>query len=281
MSMEPSQQTKRYMDSIDQDEIQNVNPASAQSIPQEVGNRSAVPVENVSVDVPSIPTPVMIKVKENSASQDSTNSSLSKMSLPSPSKWPGPYLRLQPFSMARLPHHFSFQHLEPTDIQDTQYKRPSIRLFVLSIISEALYLAKHQVPKWVRKASKTYEDVDSKVDLFEDEVFKNDITTSNGDLAKNDVRDWKQYTEPTEYWFARHSIHEDRAIPRTASWEEFIGGLRDNHSENEMAYTKEIQDARLILDYTQELEDSGLMAQIDGLTLRSEFFCCEGTSAHI
>ena len=57
-----------------------------------------------------------------------------------------------------------------------------------------------------------------------------------------------------ETWFARTSLHENKPIEGTASWEEFDAGLRQDHSVHEMEYTPDVQDAHKILDWESELD---------------------------
>lgn len=55
--------------------------------------------------------------------------------------------------------------------------------------------------------------------------------------------------EDGEHWVSRRSVHEDLAEPGTASFEEFVSGLRDNHTENEMKYTPSVSDVERILEW--------------------------------
>ena len=57
----------------------------------------------------------------------------------------------------------------------------------------------------------------------------------------------------TEHWFARESLHENKAEEQTASWEEFDHGLRVDHSQHEMDYTPDVLDAHEIMNWDSEL----------------------------
>lgn len=58
-----------------------------------------------------------------------------------------------------------------------------------------------------------------------------------------------------ESWFARESLHENKAASETASWEEFDHGLRVDHSRHEMEYTPGVQDAHEVMNWDEELEE--------------------------
>lgn len=60
-----------------------------------------------------------------------------------------------------------------------------------------------------------------------------------------------------EHWFARTSLHENKAEEGTAEWEEFDAGLRVDHSQNEMSYTPDVQDAHEVMSWDAELEKVG------------------------
>lgn len=61
-----------------------------------------------------------------------------------------------------------------------------------------------------------------------------------------------------ENWAARRSIHEDvssksTSKPGHASWAEFVFGLRDSHSVRELEFTPSLYDARLVVDWGEEV----------------------------
>lgn len=58
---------------------------------------------------------------------------------------------------------------------------------------------------------------------------------------------------PEENWFARTSEHENTADAGTATWDEFDGNLRVNHSDNEKTYTPSVQAARLEYSWKEQL----------------------------
>ncbi|RMZ78233.1 hypothetical protein DV738_g4061, partial [Chaetothyriales sp. CBS 135597] len=73
----------------------------------------------------------------------------------------------------------------------------------------------------------------------------------------------------TEHWFARRSQHanvssKSTTNPGHASWDEFVYGLRDNHSEHERDFTPTLYDARKVVDWSGQvakLEAEGSLAR--------------------
>ncbi|PGH00829.1 hypothetical protein AJ79_08080 [Helicocarpus griseus UAMH5409] len=50
-------------------------------------------------------------------------------------------------------------------------------------------------------------------------------------------------------WFVRRTVHENRAVKGTAEFSEFVRGLKEDHSVNEMAYTPSISDVKRIAEW--------------------------------
>lgn len=57
-----------------------------------------------------------------------------------------------------------------------------------------------------------------------------------------------------EHWVSRRSVHDDAAEPGTASFDEFVGGLRDDHTENEMKYTPSVSNIEKVLEWDCEVD---------------------------
>lgn len=68
----------------------------------------------------------------------------------------------------------------------------------------------------------------------------------------------------TEHWFARVSEHENKEEDGTASWEEFDFALRVDHSQHERAYTPDVLDAHVVLDYSAQLQTSEGGGRVEG-----------------
>ena len=57
--------------------------------------------------------------------------------------------------------------------------------------------------------------------------------------------------------FARKSTHIHKTETGTATWEEFDGGLRVQHSEHEREYTPDVFDSFKVLDWDAETDALG------------------------
>ena len=57
--------------------------------------------------------------------------------------------------------------------------------------------------------------------------------------------------------FARKSTHTSKSETGTATWEEFDGGLRVQHSEHEREYTPDVFDSFKVLDWDAETDTLG------------------------
>lgn len=73
-----------------------------------------------------------------------------------------------------------------------------------------------------------------------------------------------------EYWVSRQSVHEDSSELGTASFDEFVRGLRDDHTENEMAYTPSVTSIEKILEWDCET-DGGFGGGWDSVKMAGEY----------
>ena len=88
---------------------------------------------------------------------------------------------------------------------------------------------------------------------------------ANGSHSSQVVTRAQPKPVPTEHWFARRSVHSNISSkniskPGHASWEEFIYGLRDNHSKHEEDFTPTVYDARHVVDWAgqvRKLDEEG------------------------
>ena len=93
--------------------------------------------------------------------------------------------------------------------------------------------------------------------------------SANGAGAVPRVQRKKPRDLPAEHWFARRSMHENISSknpdqPGHASWEEFVFGLRDNHSKHEQDFTPTLFDARQVVDWTgqvRKLDEEGALTR--------------------
>jgi Protein of unknown function (DUF3074) len=92
--------------------------------------------------------------------------------------------------------------------------------------------------------------------------------STNAAMASK-VRRRKPKDLQAEHWFTRRSIHENVSSkhvekPGHASWEEFLFGLRDNHSKHEEEFTPTLFDARKVVDWSgqvRKLEEEGALSR--------------------
>ena len=158
----------------------------------------------------------------------------------------GNLVRLTPLRLHELPTHPSI----PDTKGDTQ--RPDLLTFLVAILDEgAHFLAPSSI-------SSTFQSVSTKQtppSTAPTEVLKRSIP-----LPIFSTLNWSNppipRTKPTsleaEHWFMRRSIHANISSKTTkgsANWDEFVYGLRDEHSRHEFDFTPTLYDAHHILDW--------------------------------
>lgn len=163
-----------------------------------------------------------------------------------------PMIRLAPVEVADLPAHSTFDSTSATN-------RPDLVTFATTLLDQGRALL-HPTEfnlRFEHHSVKTSPPSNNDVEVLS-------TTVSSSELAS---LPWKSpallRSKPSsindEHWYARrskhHNVNSKRNAPGTASWEEFVFGLRDNHSENEAAFTKDIYDARHILDWNESLNE--------------------------
>ncbi|KAF7958831.1 hypothetical protein EAE96_002363 [Botrytis aclada] len=100
------------------------------------------------------------------------------------------------------------------------------KTFIAAVLEEAIPFFNGMVqdePPWTSLKSKT------DVQLYKRVVSKEELDSCNGthDTAT------KKTNEKGETWFARRSIHENKAEANTASWDEFTLHIKQEHFERE------------------------------------------------
>jgi hypothetical protein len=79
-----------------------------------------------------------------------------------------------------------------------------------------------------------------------------------------------------EHWFARLSRHPNISSKEkkgSANWDEFVFGLRDQHSKHEYDFTPTLYDAHHIMDWNEEvrvLENEGKLGPYSHATMSSK-----------
>lgn len=168
-----------------------------------------------------------------------------------------PMIRLAPIDFNALPNHPAFK-------TDDLSKRPDVLRFALTLLDQGRSMVE---ATQFNLSFKSHSWKPSPPSNNEVEILS--TTVSAEDLEKlpwstDDILRSKPAKLEDEHWYARRSFHHNHPsksnAPGTASWQEFVYGLRDHHSKHEYDFTPTIYDARLICDWTEELNQhmSGL-----------------------
>lgn len=141
-------------------------------------------------------------------------------------------LKLSPLPPYKLPAHPLLAS------KQTQSGQPTLRTFVTELLTEAVAFSDSIVPNQFRMKSSSKSSAPAKADVA--------------------VLSCDSLVDGT--WFARQSLHEDKAEVGTASWSEFVNGLCMDHSKHEAEYTDGVVDARKVMGWEEEvrhLEEEG------------------------
>jgi len=173
-----------------------------------------------------------------------------------------PMIRLAPVPFEELPAHPSF----PDGSSSESNTRPDLLRFARALLDQGRSLAQPtQFNAAFRPHSrKSSPPSPSEVEILSTTVSAVDIgglpwSSSSGEILRS-----KPARIEDEHWFARRSYHRDQpskgddskaAAGGTASWQEFVYGLRDQHSEHECEFTPSLYDARLVCDWTEQVND--------------------------
>lgn len=160
-----------------------------------------------------------------------------------------PNIRLTPLPFSHLPNHPSFD--PPSDT------RPDLLAFALALLDDGHALVQPTQFNLLFKSHswKPSPPSNNEVEILSTSVTASDLATIS--WSTENVLRPKPAKLEDEFWYARRSNHHNvsvkRNAPGTASWSEFIYGLRDQHSKHEFDFTPNIYDARLICEWNNEL----------------------------
>ena len=159
-------------------------------------------------------------------------------------------IRLAPVHSDDLPNHPSFESSDPKS-------RPDLLKFALALLDQGRSLV---LPTQFNLSFKSHSWKPSPPSNNEVEILSTTVPAADlGTLpwSSEDILRPKPSKLEDEYWYARRSYHHNHPnknnAPGTASWEEFVYGLRDHHSKHEYDFTPAIYDARLICDWNEQL----------------------------
>lgn len=153
----------------------------------------------------------------------------------------GSYIRMRPLKPSELPAHPTLASLQTTG------GPPELTTFLATILEEAHNFITGYLPTnfKVKGRNRPSPPSTASVELLEHEISAHDLPEDGRTMGASEV------------WFARESIHENKAERGTASWEEFDQGLRADHSQHEKDYTPDVLDAHKVVDWKDELAAIG------------------------
>ena len=166
----------------------------------------------------------------------------------------GNLVRITPLDLNELPPHPAI----PRENQpDSASPSDSLLTFLLTIFDEASTFLSPST------FSTTFTSLSSKpslpsitdVELYKREIPVSDLSTINWSENQTVPRKRPARLEG-ENWFARRSLHRNESAKKqegTASWSEFVFGLKEQHSRHEQDFTPTIYDARHVLDWNDEI----------------------------
>lgn len=164
-----------------------------------------------------------------------------------------PFIRLAPLQYDDLPSHPDFAGSNNKQTSS----RPDLLTFTLTTLDQGRALV---LPKEFNLAFKSHSWKSSPPSNNEIEILSSEVPSSEIQSVA-----WASPTVPRpkpakfrdEFWYARRSYHHNLSVkrnaPGTASFDEFIFGLRDKKSQREAQFTDDLYDAHYICDWNEEL----------------------------
>jgi hypothetical protein len=190
----------------------------------------------------------------------------------------GNLVRLIPLSLDELPVHTSIPStpVKGAASSNADSPRPELLHFLRAILDEGgAFLDKSTFQStFASQSSKSSPPSTSNV-----QVLKRDIPSSEIEKiswGNPPIPRRKPRVIVAEHWFARRSRHPNVSSKEkkgSASWDEFVFGLRDQHSKHEYDFTPALYDAHHILDWNEGirlLENEGKLAPYSHATMSSE-----------
>lgn len=159
----------------------------------------------------------------------------------------GPLIRMRALPVSQLPAH--------PDLASHQKDVSSIQSFAVDALQEGHAFMKDYLPSHftTKSSDKRSEPSAAPISLLAHQITPADLPREIGDA----IEDSNGKGGATENWFARISLHENKAEHGTASWEELDFALRVDHPHHEKAYTPDVLEAHPVLNYAEELESGG------------------------
>lgn len=186
----------------------------------------------------------------------------------------GNYLRLAPVKVAALPHHAAFDRRENqnSDVMDEDnIIRPAPDVFIHNVLEEALRFADSRVSTFESIGEKKSKPSTAGVKMSHQEIPVNELQEIGQETQTIRPKAYRDWPDAPEQWFARRSRHVDAAQAGTASWNEFVTGLKENHSEHEGEYTPDVFHTHKVLDWADLLEGM-TVGPYHNLEMKSKYY---------
>ncbi len=190
----------------------------------------------------------------------------------------GNLVRLTPLLLNELPTHPSIPEtpVKGPGNEGAERPRPDLLTFLHAILDEGGAFMSEDTFQSTFTSHSSKSSPPSTSDV---QVLKRDIPASEIEKVPWEsppIPRRKPHTFAAEHWFARRSRHPNISSKEkegSASWNEFVFGLRDQHSKHEYDFTPTLYDAHHILDWNEEaqaLESEGKLGQYSKATMSSK-----------
>jgi Protein of unknown function (DUF3074) len=195
-----------------------------------------------------------------------------------PPSFVGNLVRLTPLLLTELPAHGSIPNTPVKDAagNEADRPRPELLTFLRAILEEGgAFLDKSTFQSTFKsQGSKSSPPSTTTVQVLKRDISSSEIEKISWDSLPIPRR--KPRVINVEHWFARRSRHANVSSKEkkgSASWDEFVFGLRDEHSKHECEFTPTLYDAHHILDWNEEiriLENERKLAPYSHATMSSK-----------
>jgi Protein of unknown function (DUF3074) len=190
----------------------------------------------------------------------------------------GNLVRLTPLLLNELPSHASLPNtpIKGSANNEAERPRPALVNFLRAVLDEGgAFLSKHTFEStFTPQSSKSSPPSSTKVQILKRDIPSSEIEKISWDGAP--VPRGMPHAIETEHWFARRSRHPNISSKEkkgSANWDEFVFGLRDQHSKHEYDFTPTLYDAHHVMDWNEEirvLENEGKLAPYSHATMSSK-----------
>ena len=165
-------------------------------------------------------------------------------------------VRMVPLDLSDLPPHPNI----PRESRADPVSSPSdsnLLTFLLTILDEASNFLSPSTfsTTFTSLSTKSSPPSSSPVELYKREISSSEISSINWSKDQKVPRKEPEKIED-ENWFARRSLHDNKSSKEsegTASWPEFVFGLKEQHSKHEQDFTPALYDAHYVLDWNEEI----------------------------